>query len=108
MTILEEENKSNSSPISTGGSPKLNGSSGSTPSPVNLKTTTNSVITENNNQTQQNPASQQKNHILSSMISNVADRYITPEYLAPLPASVRTYKKYLKFEDIAFFDKNDF
>ena len=29
-----------------------------------------------------------KNHLLSNMISNVADRYITPEYLAPLPSSV--------------------
>merc|ERR1711963_340061 len=29
-----------------------------------------------------------KNHLLSTMISNVADRYITPEYLAPLPSSV--------------------
>ena len=29
-----------------------------------------------------------KNHILNSMISNVADRYITPEYLAPLPSAV--------------------
>jgi hypothetical protein len=27
--------------------------------------------------------------LLNTMISNVADRYITPEYLAPLPSSVR-------------------
>ena len=30
-----------------------------------------------------------KNQYLSTMISNVADRYITPEYLAPLPPTVR-------------------
>ena len=36
-----------------------------------------------------------KNLLLSNMISNVADRYITPEYLAPLPSSVSTEYHYL-------------
>merc|ERR1719210_3056459 len=37
-----------------------------------------------------------KNHLLSTMISNVADRYITPEYLAPLPSSEKNGKSPLQ------------
>merc|ERR1712012_1059168 len=37
-----------------------------------------------------------KNHLLSTMISNVADRYITPEYLAPLPSSDKNGKSPLQ------------
>ena len=100
MTILEEENKSNSPPV-TGKVSGSNPSSGTSNSPVNLKTTSpilglNSAV-EINSQAHQIAAvaaisqqqQQNKNHILNSMISNVADRYITPEYLAPLPSSVR-------------------
>ena len=100
MTILEEEKLIASTVGTTIPSSIISSSEGTGAGPVNLKTTVTAALAAaagaipastahkipsdpgiNNN-------TGAKNHILNSMISNVADRYITPEYLAPLPSSV--------------------
>ncbi len=102
MTILEESEKQPSPGVQIQNSAKIIPSSANSPptKSSNLATSprtsveqpatavavsTASVGVANNNN---NAVSGAKNHILNSMISNVADRYITPEYLAPLPSSV--------------------
>ena len=96
MTILEEE-KLTASTVGTT-IPSSISSSGAG-GPVNLKTTLTgasvaSVVAAaaaaaaaasgSSSKTSSEPGNTgAKNHILNSMISNVADRYITPEYLAP-------------------------
>ena len=105
MTILEEEKHTASA--SSAGSNKDSHSPINSVSPssgIQQQTSITSVVTSGQQQ-QQGSASTAaqtavtritsssevnvtKNHLLSNMISNVADRYITPEYLAPLPSSV--------------------
>ena len=100
MTILEEEKPQTASTVGTN-IPSSISSSGV--GPVNLKTSVTAAsaaaalsgsspsahLTSNDLGINNNTGA--KNHIINSMISNVADRYITPEYLAPLPSSVRTF-----------------
>ena len=101
MTILEEEKPQTASTVGTN-IPSSISSSGV--GPVNLKTSVTAAsaaaaalsgsspsthLTSNDSGINNNTGA--KNHIINSMISNVADRYITPEYLAPLPSSVRTF-----------------
>ena len=102
MTILEEEKPQTASTVGTN-IPSSISSSGVGPGPVNLKTSVTAAsaaaalsgsspsthLTSNDPGINNNTGA--KNHIINSMISNVADRYITPEYLAPLPSSVRTF-----------------
>ena len=89
MTILEEEKHPLTASASSAVSKDslsittLSPSSGPSTSCVTSGASTVSRMTSEVNGT--------KNHLLSNMISNVADRYITPEYLAPLPSSV-SYK----------------
>ena len=103
MTILEEEKQIASTvgttiPSSIISSPDRGGTG---LGPVNLKNTVTAALAaaaaavpaaSTTNKTPGDPGINNntgaKNHILNSMISNVADRYITPEYLAPLPSSV--------------------
>ena len=101
MTILEEEKPQTASTVGTN-IPSSISSSGV--GPVNLKTSVTAAsaaaaalsgsspsthLTSNDSGINNNTGA--KNHIINNMISNVADRYITPEYLAPLPSSVRTF-----------------
>ena len=89
MTILEEEkhSASASSAVSkdsisiTTVSPSTSSASSATPGVQGASTVARMTSAAEVNGTA-------KNHLLSTMISNVADRYITPEYLAPLPSSV--------------------
>ena len=92
MTILEEEKPQTASTVGTN-IPSSISSSGV--GPVNLKTSVTAAsaaaalsgsspsthLTSNDSGINNNTGA--KNHIINSMISNVADRYITPEYLAP-------------------------
>ena len=103
MTILEEEKQIASTVGTTIPSSIISSSGGGTGlGPVNLKNTVTAALAaaaaavptaaSTTNKTPGDPGINNntgaKNHILNSMISNVADRYITPEYLAPLPSSV--------------------
>ena len=105
MTILEEE-KHTASASSAGSSNKDSHSPINSVSPssgIQQQTSITSVVTSGQQQqgsastaaqtavtriTSSSEVNVTKNHLLSNMISNVADRYITPEYLAPLPSSV--------------------
>lgn len=104
MTILEEE-KHTASASSAGSSNKDSHSPINSVSPSSgiQQTSITSVVTSGQQQqgsastaaqtavtriTSSSEVNVTKNHLLSNMISNVADRYITPEYLAPLPSSV--------------------
>jgi len=106
MTILEEEKPQTASTVGTN-IPSSISSSGV--GPVNLKTSVTAAaaaaaligsspslahLTSNDLGINNNTGA--KNHIINSMISNVADRYITPEYLAPLPSSEKTGKSPLQ------------
>lgn len=107
MTILEEEKPQTASTVGTN-IPSSISSCGAGPGPVNLKTSLTAAaaaaalsgsspcthLTSNDPGINNNTGA--KNHILNSMISNVADRYITPEYLAPLPSSEKTGKSPLQ------------
>ena len=100
MTILEEEKHTASA--SSAGSKDSHSITTVSPSSGQTSTTCNnlSVVTSGQQQVSASTAAAvvtritsevnaaTKNHLLSNMISNVADRYITPEYLAPLPSSV--------------------
>ena len=102
MTILEEEKHTASA--SSAGSDKDSHSPINSVSPSSgiQQTSITSVVTSGQQQgsastvaqtavariTSSSEVNVTKNHLLSNMISNVADRYITPEYLAPLPSSV--------------------
>ena len=103
MTILEEEKHTASA--SSAGSNKDSHSPINSVSPssgIQQQTSITSVVTSGQQQgsastvaqtavariTSSSEVNVTKNHLLSNMISNVADRYITPEYLAPLPSSV--------------------
>ena len=103
MTILEEEKHTASA--SSAGSNKDSHSPINSVSPSSgiQQTSITSVVTSGQQQqgsastaaqtavtriTSSSEVNVTKNHLLSNMISNVADRYITPEYLAPLPSSV--------------------
>ena len=104
MTILEEEKQIASTVGTTIPSSIISssGGGGTGLGPVNLKNTVTAALAaaaaavptavSTTNKTPGDPGINNntgaKNHILNSMISNVADRYITPEYLAPLPSSV--------------------
>jgi len=107
MTILEEENQTASIVGTT-----IPSSISSSLGPVNLKTSLTAAVaaaaaaavsaastinkTSGDHPEIYNHTDRAKNHILNSMISNVADRYITPEYLAPLPSSEKTGKSPLQ------------
>lgn len=100
MTILEEEKHTASA--SSAGSNKDSHSPINSVSPssgIQQQTSITSVVTSGQPAstaaqtavtriTSSSEVNVTKNHLLSNMISNVADRYITPEYLAPLPSSV--------------------
>ena len=108
MTILEEDKQIASTVGTTIPSSIISSSGGGTGlGPVNLKNTVTAALAaaaaavpaaSTTNKTPGDPGINNntgaKNHILNSMISNVADRYITPEYLAPLPSSVLFSKIY--------------
>jgi len=111
MTILEEEKQIASTVGTTIPSSIISSSGGGTGlGPVNLKNTVTAALAaaaaavptaaSTTNKTPGDPGINNntgaKNHILNSMISNVADRYITPEYLAPLPSSEKTGKSPLQ------------
>merc|ERR1711899_120356 len=111
MTILEEEKQIASTVGTTIPSSIISSSSGGTGlGPVNLKNTVTAALAaaaaavpsaaSTTNKTPGDPGINNntgaKNHILNSMISNVAARYITPEYLAPLPSSEKTGKSPLQ------------
>jgi len=111
MTILEEE-KQTASTVGTTIPSSISSSGGTGPGPVNLKTALTAAVAaaaaavsasngySATNKTSGDPGINNntgaKNHILNSMISNVADRYITPEYLAPLPQSEKIGKSPLQ------------
>ena len=103
MTILEEENKVTaaasqaavSSTSAAGQTAQLSPSStlnSSSTLTASASTAASVVAHSGSPQTSEVvtslAASAGKNQYLSTMISNVADRYITPEYLAPLPPTV--------------------
>jgi len=111
MTILEEEKHTASA--SSAGSNKDSHSPINSVSPSSgiQQTSITSVVTSGQQQqgsastaaqtavtriTSSSEVNVTKNHLLSNMISNVADRYITPEYLAPLPSSEKNGKSPLQ------------
>ena len=112
MTILEEEKHTASA--SSAGSNKDSHSPINSVSPSSIT----SVVTSGQQQqgsastaaqtavtriTSSSEVNVTKNHLLSNMISNVADRYITPEYLAPLPSSVSHKPKTVNTTSIFIF-----
>ena len=119
MTILEEE-KHTASASSAGSSNKDSHSPINSVSPSSgiQQTSITSVVTSGQQQqgsastaaqtavtriTSSSEVNVTKNHLLSNMISNVADRYITPEYLAPLPSSVSHKPKTVNTTSIFIF-----
>merc|ERR1711936_693941 len=106
MTILEEEKHTASA--SSAGSKDSHITTVSPSSGQTSTTCNNLVVTSGQQQVSASTAAAvvtritsevnaaTKNHLLSNMISNVADRYITPEYLAPLPSSEKTGKSPLQ------------
>merc|ERR1711936_1265853 len=106
MTILEEEKHTASA--SSAGSKDSHIATVSPSSGQTSTTCNNLVVTSGQQQVSASTAAAvvtritsevnaaTKNHLLSNMISNVADRYITPEYLAPLPSSEKTGKSPLQ------------
>merc|ERR1712072_250224 len=108
MTILEEEKHTASA--SSAGSKDSHITTVSPSSGQTSTTCNNLVVTSGQQQVSASTAAAAavvtritsevnaatKNHLLSNMISNVADRYITPEYLAPLPSSEKTGKSPLQ------------
>ena len=119
MTILEEEKHTASA--SSAGSDKDSHSPINSVSPssgIQQQTSITSVVTSGQQQqgsastaaqtavtriTSSSEVNVTKNHLLSNMISNVADRYITPEYLAPLPSSVSHKPKTVNTTSIFIF-----
>ena len=118
MTILEEEKHTASA--SSAGSDKDSHSPINSVSPSSgiQQTSITSVVTSGQQQqgsastaaqtavtriTSSSEVNVTKNHLLSNMISNVADRYITPEYLAPLPSSVSHKPKTVNTTSIFIF-----
>ena len=118
MTILEEEKHTASA--SSAGSNKDSHSPINSVSPSSgiQQTSITSVVTSGQQQqgsastaaqtavtriTSSSEVNVTKNHLLSNMISNVADRYITPEYLAPLPSSVSHKPKTVNTTSIFIF-----
>merc|ERR1711936_1009605 len=106
MTILEEEKHTASA--SSAGSKDSHIATVSPSSGQTSTTCNNLVVTSGQQQVSASTAAAvvsritsevnaaTKNHLLSNMISNVADRYITPEYLEPLPSSEKTGKSPLQ------------
>ena len=115
MTILEEEKHTASA--SSAGSNKDSHSPINSVSPssgIQKQTSITSVVTSGQPAstaaqtavtriTSSSEVNVTKNHLLSNMISNVADRYITPEYLAPLPSSVSHKPKTVNTTSIFIF-----
>ena len=103
MTILEEETKVTAASGAGPATAQLSPSSTLSSTLTASASTAASVVAHSGSPPQTSPevvtsiaasvaavaASSGKNQYLSTMISNVADRYITPEYLAPLPPTVR-------------------
>ena len=117
MTILEEENKVTaakeaavSSTSAAGQTAQLSPSStlnSSSTLTASASTAASVVAHSGSPQTSEVvtslAASAGKNQYLSTMISNVADRYITPEYLAPLPPTVSLDQALLELSKIILF-----
>lgn len=122
MTILEEENKVTaaasqaavSSTSAAGQTAQLSPSStlnSSSTLTASASTAASVVAHSGSPQTSEVvtslAASAGKNQYLSTMISNVADRYITPEYLAPLPPTVSLDQALLELSKIISFAGKD-